>query len=98
VWIEERVRRLFRNVSATEVLGKEIDAQKATHRRVEIEVERETVSVFHVPETFQDGVATRCSCCGQVIAASQSGCPAHEMEALSAELPSGTAISKRGEA
>ena len=83
--IEECLRRLFRNVPAADAPGKEIDAQKAIRRRVEITVERQTVSVHHPSGVVQVNGETRCLCCGQVIPAPLSVCSAHEIDALSGE-------------
>ena len=82
------LRRLFRNVSAAEASGKEIDAQKAIRRRVEITVERQTVSVLHPSGVVQVDGEARCLCCGQVIPAPLSVCSAHEIDALSGEISS----------
>jgi hypothetical protein len=79
------LRRLFRNVPAAEVLGKEIDAPTAIHRRVEITVERQTISVLQPAGVVQTNGETRCRCCGQVIAPPLSVCCAHEAEALPGE-------------
>jgi hypothetical protein len=86
--IEEYLRRLFRNVPAAEAHGKEIDAQQAIRRRVEITVERQTVSVLHSSGVVQVDGETRCLCCGQVVPAPLSVCSAHEMDALSGEISS----------
>ena len=82
------LRRLFRNVPAAEAPGKEIDAQKAISRRVEITVERQTVSVLHSSGVVKVDGELRCLCCGQLVPAPLSVCSAHEIDALSGEISS----------
>ena len=82
------MRRLFRNVPVAEVPAKEIDAREAIHRRVEITVERQIVSVLHSPGVVQADGEARCLCCGQVIAAPLKVCSAHEIDALPSEISS----------
>ena len=65
------MKRLFRTVPAGKGAGKQNDGD-TRQRRIEITVERETVTVLHsvgpTPTAMQADGQTQCSYCGQAIA------------------------------
>jgi len=65
------VKRLFRTVPAPQGAGKQNDGD-IRQRRIEITVERATVTVLHsgdqVPTAIQADGQTRCACCGEAVA------------------------------
>lgn len=76
------VRNFFRNAPAPDARVKETDGpdpnkQDSTIRRVEITVERETVSLHFPAGTVAADGEQRCPCCGQVLSAPQPACTAH---------------------
>jgi hypothetical protein len=65
------VKRLFRTVPAPQGAGKQNDGD-IRQRRIEITVERETVTVMRsggpVPTAIRADGQTRCACCGEAVA------------------------------
>jgi hypothetical protein len=74
---EPALKSFFRNVSARDEPVKEIDHAASAVRRVEITVERETVTVIRPGATVLSDSELRCACCGQPIPAPQTICAAH---------------------
>lgn len=65
------MKKLPRNVSAPELLGKQADAKNVVHRRIEITVEREVTTAFVCPAPKHSVADGYCRYCGQAIAPSQ---------------------------
>jgi hypothetical protein len=65
------LKKLPRNVSAPELLGKQADAKNVVHRRIEITVEREVTTAFVCPAPKHSVADGYCRYCGQAIASSQ---------------------------
>jgi hypothetical protein len=83
------VRNFFRsapppNIQAEKPAGPETNNQDSAIRRVEITVERETVSLHFPAGTVGIDGEQRCPCCGHVLSRSQPVCAALEPQAVKA--------------
>ena len=81
------MRRFFRNVSVREQPVKETDDAASAVRRVEITLERETVTVLRPGATVVSDGEVCCACCGQPLPASQTVCPLLHEGAPTPTLP-----------
>jgi hypothetical protein len=72
---EGTMKKLPRNVAAEEAFEKLRSKSEIVHRRIELKIEREIVSVLFCPAMEHSSPKGRCSHCGQVVPDFESPLP-----------------------